>query len=196
MTRVLRLDRATDEAVAAIYVALEKQALREARHLGTQGTIRWSRYAYMRYAGQGFEIQVDLPDGAISDGYVAQAIEAFHASYARKHRWSESGAAVEGVDWTLVATVPRPPRGILKLDATGETGPGRQSSRLAWFPEAGGFTQTRVVDRRALARMGTLAGPAIVEDPDCTAVVLPGDVVGISASGNLRIDVAKEGKRA
>jgi N-methylhydantoinase A len=195
MTRVLRLDQATDDAVAAIYADLEVQALREARHLGTQGAIRWSRYAYMRYAGQGFEIQVDLPDGEISGGYVARAVEAFHASYARKHRWSETSAAVEGVDWTLVATVPKAPRGTLKFDgATSRNGAGRRSSRAAWFPEAGGFTQTQVVDRRALADIGPLAGPVIVEDPDCTAVVLPGDVVAISASGNLRIDVAREGK--
>jgi N-methylhydantoinase A len=196
MTRVLRLDQVTDEAVVTIYAELEKQALREAKHLGTNGAVHWSRYAYMRYAGQGFEIQVDLPDGKISAGYIARAVEAFHASYARKHRWSETGAAVEGVDWTLVATVPRTSRGVLKLDgATVRGGAGRRSNRAAWFPEAGGFTQTQVVDRRTLAETGKLTGPVIIEDPDCTAVVLPGDVVGISASGNLRIDIATEGKR-
>jgi N-methylhydantoinase A len=196
MTRVLRLDQATDDAVAAIYAELEVQALREAKHLGATGAIQWSRYAYMRYAGQGFEIQVDLPDGKISAGYVDQAVKAFHASYARKHRWSEASAAVEGVDWTLVATVPKASRGRLKFNgATSRDGTGRRSSRPAWFPEARGFTETQVVDRRALAEIGKLTGPVIIEDPDCTAVVLPGDVVGISAFGNLRIDIATEGER-
>ena len=57
----------------------------------------------MRYVGQGFEIQVDLPDveigGEIGAGYAERCIAAFHASYARKHRFSEPGAAAEGVDW-------------------------------------------------------------------------------------------------
>ncbi len=129
MTRVLPMARATDEMVAAIYAALHEQAQRELRHLKTDGVVRWSRYAYMRYAGQGFEIQVDLPEGDIATGYVGRAIEAFHASYARKHRWSEPGAAVEGVDWTLVATVPNASRGALKLEGASGVAAGRSSTR-------------------------------------------------------------------
>jgi N-methylhydantoinase A len=148
----------------------------------------------MRYAGQGFEIQVDLPDGEIGAGYADRATEAFHAAYARKNRWSEPGAAVEAVDWTLVATVPNAQRRVLRLAGTADvSGAGRQSVRKAWFPEAGGYVETQVVDRQALAHRGTIAGPAIVEDPDCTAVVLPGSVARISPAGNLRIDVAPQG---
>jgi N-methylhydantoinase A len=197
VTRVLRLERASDEAIAAIYRGLRAQAEGELRHLKAASDIRWSRYAYMRYAGQGFEIQVDLPPEEIGAGYAEQAIAAFHASYARKHRWSEPAAAVEGVDWVLVATVPTGAHKGLRLDGALDSGAvGRTSTRPAWFPEAGGFTDTRVVDRRALAARGTLEGPAIIEDPDCTAVVLPGDTVGISPSGNLRIDVSLGSGRA
>jgi N-methylhydantoinase A len=193
VTRVLRLDRAEDAAIAAIFRGLRSQAERDLRHLEAAGEIRWSRHAYMRYAGQGFEIQVDLPAGEVGPGYLEQAIAAFHASYARKHRWSEPGAAVEGVDWVLVATVPNGRRGALRLDGAGDgAGAGRQSTREAWFPEAGGFTRTEIVDRRALAQRGLLKGPAIIEDPDCTAVVLPGDRVSISPTGHLRIDVSPE----
>jgi N-methylhydantoinase A len=196
VTRILRLDTASDATIAAIYAGLHEQAGRELRHLA-KGSIRWSRYAYMRYAGQGFEIQVDLPDGDIGAGYAGRATAAFHAAYARKHRWSEPGAAVEAVDWTLVATMPNPQRSVLRLAATADAGgDGRHSVRQAWFPEAGGYVETHVVDRRALAHRGTIAGPAIVEDPDCTAVVLPGSVARISSAGNLRIDVAPEGGRA
>ena len=35
--------------------------------------------------------------GSSRAGYAARAAEAFHAAYARKHRWSEPGAAVEAV---------------------------------------------------------------------------------------------------
>jgi N-methylhydantoinase A len=196
VTRILRLDGATDATVTEIYAGLREQAERTFGHLGT-ASLRWSRYAYMRYAGQGFEIHVDLPDGEIGPGYAARATEAFHAAYARKHRWSEPGAAVEAVDWTLVATVPNTRRWRLKLGGSGDAdGPGRHSVRQAWFPEAGGYVATQVVDRQALARRGTITGPAIVEDPDCTAVVLPGHVARISPAGNLRIDIGPTGERA
>jgi N-methylhydantoinase A len=196
VTRILRLDEASDAPIAAIYAGLQEQAERELRLLGG-GSIRWSRYAYMRYAGQGFEIQVDLPDGDIGSDYGARAAAAFHAAYARKNRWSEAKAAVEGVDWTLVATVPKARRSTLGLaGAHGGGGAGRRSVRQAWFPEAGGYVATQVVDREALADRGSIDGPAIVEDPDCTAVVLPGQTVRISPAGNLRIEVAPQGDRA
>jgi N-methylhydantoinase A len=196
VTHILHLNEASDAMIAAIYARLRDQAERELRHLD-KDRIRWSRYAYMRYAGQGFEIQVDLPDGDLGGGYVARATEAFHASYARKHHWSEPGAAVEAVDWTLVATVPNSRRGALRLAGAANVGAAaRDSVRQAWFPEAGGYVATPVVDRQALADRGKITGPAIVEDPDCTAVVLPGNVATISPAGNLRIDMAPRGDRA
>jgi N-methylhydantoinase A/oxoprolinase/acetone carboxylase beta subunit len=73
---------------------------------------------------------------------------------------------------------------------------GRQSVRQAWFPEAGGYVATEVIDRQALAHRGSISGPAIIEDPDCTAIVLPGQAARISPAGNLRIEVAAEGDRA
>ncbi|MGE4080472.1 MAG: hydantoinase/oxoprolinase family protein [Reyranella sp.] len=193
VTRILRLDEASDATIAAIYAGLQDQAERELGHLGGGG-IRWSRYAYMRYAGQGFEIQVDLPEGDIGPCYARRAAAAFHAAYARKHRWSETTAAVEAVDWTLVATVPTARRGTIRLaGAVAGGGAGRQSVRQAWFPEAGGYVATQVVDRQALTERGGIVGPAIVEDPDCTAIVLPGQTARISPAGNLRIEIASAG---
>ena len=37
-----------------------------------------------------------------------------------------------------------------------------------------------------------IAGPAIIEDPDCTCVVPPGDTVSVTADGHLMIEIAKE----
>lgn len=33
-------------------------------------------------------------------------------------------------------------------------------------------------------------GPAIIEDPDCTTVILPGDIARISPTGSIIIDIA------
>ncbi|MBT4043670.1 MAG: hypothetical protein HOF11_09230, partial [Rhodospirillaceae bacterium] len=43
--------------------------------------------------------------------------------------------------------------------------------------------------RAALAKGETISGPAIIEDPDSTTVVLPGDLARISENGHLIIDV-------
>src|SRR5262245_64031262 len=105
----------------------------------------------------------------------------------RKHRFLDAEGAIEAVDWTLVATV---------SSDNSELGPGkigagvaRTSTRMAWFPEAGGYVETRVLDRQALAALGEITGPAVIEDPDSTAVILPGDAARISQAGHLVIDI-------
>jgi N-methylhydantoinase A len=50
----------------------------------------------------------------------------------------------------------------------------RKGVRAAWFAEAGGFVDTPVYDRYALAPGTELTGPAIVEERESTAVIGPG----------------------
>ena len=60
---------------------------------------------------------------------------------------------------------------------------------MAYFPEVGGYTDTTIADRNALAGGVGICGPAIIEDPDCTTVVLPGDVVRVTDNGHIIIDI-------
>ena len=193
-TRVMRLAPDSSSAIEAVYRGLDMQ-LRSAMERGGQGDqghqagkLRWSRYAQMRYAGQGFEIHVDLPDGPIDASYAGRAIEAFKQAYMRKHRFLDAGGAIEAVDWTLVATVSSETSELRPAEIG--AGGARAGTRKAWFPEAGSYVEARVLDREALAALGQITGPAIVEDPDSTAVVLPGDAARISHAGHLIIDIA------
>jgi len=187
-TRLMRLEAASVPAMAELYSELERRARAELALLSDAGGVRWSRYGYLRYAGQGFEVHVDLPDGAIDESYPARAAAAFHDAYQRKHRYRDEAGAVEAVDWALVASLPRPPTGEWRFAASADQ---RQGRRNAWFPEAGGFVETAVMARASIGSQG-IVGPAIVEDPDCTTVVLPGDLARIDASGHLLIDIARD----
>ncbi|NJO21977.1 MAG: hydantoinase/oxoprolinase family protein, partial [Sphingomonadales bacterium] len=106
-TRVLHLDAAaSSDAIADIYRALETRALQDVKRAASSGEVQWSRYAQMRYAGQGFEIHVDLPGGPIGPDYGKRVIEAFNEAYLRKHKFLDAEGTIEAVDWTLVATIP------------------------------------------------------------------------------------------
>jgi len=48
------------------------------------------------------------------------------------------------------------------------------------------------MDRTSLAGGAVIVGPAIIEDPDCTAVVLPGDVARLSDRGHIIIEIKSE----
>jgi N-methylhydantoinase A len=191
-TRVMRLEADMSAAIAEVYQGLEARALLDVPRLGGEAAPVWSRYAQMRYAGQGFEVHVDLPAGPIDAGYAAAAMEAFKAAYEGKNKFLDPDAVIEAVDWTLVATVPSShDRGIGRPDEIQESA--RPRSRMAWFPEAGGYVETRILTRRDLADGSTVTGPAIVEDPDSTTVVLPGDVARISDAGHLIVEISAAG---
>jgi N-methylhydantoinase A/oxoprolinase/acetone carboxylase beta subunit len=191
-TRVMRLDSAqSGRDIASVYRQLETQASDDAKRMSPAATPQWSRYAQMRYAGQGFEIHVDLPPGPIDDSYGQKAIDAFKQTYLRRHKFMDPEGTVEAVDWTLVATIP--------ANGSGATFGPRQSSeeprrgqRLAWFPETGGYTETAVVNRAALLGGATIAGPAIIEDPDCTLLVLPGDLARMNDNAHVIIEINSE----
>src|SRR5262249_58066037 len=136
--------------IAALYQGLEARALADVRRIAEGALPQWSRCAQMRYAGQGFEINVDLPTGPIDAGYGSKAITAFNEAYLRKHKFLDPEGTVEAVDWTLVATLPsRAVAGSISHSRAQMRGR-RTGARQAWFPECAGYTQTRVIDRTAL----------------------------------------------
>lgn len=191
-TRVLKLDEAdTTARLAVLYAALEKQARDEIGRVGRTGDVVWSRYAQMRYAGQGFEIHVDLPDGPIDASYPAKVVEAFRRAYMRKNKFLDDEGRIEGVDWTLVASHQATEEAAIRVAAAGGAARGART-RNVWFPEARGQTETRILTRADLAGGVVLSGPAVIGDPDCTVVVPPGDRVSLSPEGHIVIEIAKE----
>ena len=192
-TRVMMLDENAGPAIAKVYAELEARAHKDIAQFDNAAPPQWSRHGYMRYAGQGFEVQVPLPGGAIAGDFSARAVAAFNEAYLQKHKFLDPDARIEAVDWTLVATLPSGQEGAVIGQARAPDTPRRSGSRLAWFPEAGGYVETQIIDRQALANGATITGPAIIEDPDSTTVLLPGDLARLSGPKHLIINIAREG---
>jgi N-methylhydantoinase A len=58
------------------------------------------------------------------------------------------------------------------------------------FTEAAKPVRTRVVWRPSLAPGSRIEGPAVIEEPNATTLIHPGDVATVSDAGHLIIDVA------
>jgi N-methylhydantoinase A len=178
--------------IRSIFAELEARATPDLANLGGSGAVKWRRGAYMRYQGQGYEIRVDLPAGEIGPDFPVTAVAAFEAAYKTVYGYVDSGARVEAIDWFLIATVP----GLGERGATarqlagqnGATGSGSMS-RCAYFPEAGGFVETAVVNRYNLKPGERVHGPALVEERESTTVLLPGDMARVTENGHLMIDI-------
>jgi len=189
VTRLLRLDEASPGDIAAIYDGLEARLAEELARLPGAASPEFRRFAYMRHAGQGFEIHVDIPAGQIGCGFTEACEDAFRAAYLARYHTEDRSSAVEGVDWALAAVVPGS-HGLLARDkrtsATGEP----QGTRPAWFPETDGMIETAVWRREAIGPDTVITGPAIVEDAEATTLVLPGDRARLGPGGYLLIDIA------
>jgi N-methylhydantoinase A len=180
-------------AIASVYVELEAQAQRwlEAERV-TPEHRRVQRLADLRYRHQGFEITVPWPERDLS---VAAVTGRFHARHERLYTYALRDAAVEIVTLRVAAagrvrrftlpTVPTTPRHRART-ATGR--------RRVYFSGVG-WTPCAVVDRASVSAGATVRGPAIVEQPDATTVVLPGQRATVDRVGNLVIRAARAPRR-
>ena len=67
-----------------------------------------------------------------------------------------------------------------------------QPQRKVYMGEGHGFLMTPVYRRADLAPGAKFDGPAIIEEPASTTVVLPNDHVEVAQTGELVIEIARE----
>jgi len=123
LTRTIGLDgpEAASE-LAGLFAGLEARA--RALIGGSGGRpIAWQRHAHLRYAGQGFELRVAIPDGPIDDEFPTRAREAFHSRYEAEYGYAQRDEPAEGTDWFLTGGPGGDPAPAPASGSTG--GPGR-----------------------------------------------------------------------
>jgi N-methylhydantoinase A len=65
----------------------------------------------------------------------------------------------------------------------------RKPSRPVYFPETRGYVDCAVYDRTRLLVGATIAGPAIVEEPESTTVLPPGATAEVDRWANLLVKI-------
>jgi N-methylhydantoinase A len=64
-----------------------------------------------------------------------------------------------------------------------------RDERPIYLPEANGLIPCKVLDRYAMPAGQQFDGPVLIEEPECTTLVLPRDTVRVSEAGNLVITI-------
>jgi N-methylhydantoinase A len=174
------------------YLDLEQQAVAE---LGvSEGvTVRWR--AELRYAGQGFELSVDLPRNAGSGTGAYDIRHRFEREYRRTYGHELTDHRVDFVALRVIATVPpRGPRTLSSVRRALHRAP-TEPWRKAYFGREFGLIDTPVIERQDL-RAEPLPGPLIIEEYEGTTVVPPHASAMRDPFGNIVITLAKEGSGA
>jgi N-methylhydantoinase A len=154
------------------------------------GRIRIERGMDLRYVGQHHEVPVSIPEGEITRHTLPEIAARFHAAHQRLFLYSEPDSPVESINVrvTGIGTIPKTP--LASWPAGGsDSSPALKGTRQAYFPEGGGWVETRIYDGSRLRAGNRIAGPAIVEEITTTVVICPHDVAEIDRLGNVVIEV-------
>jgi N-methylhydantoinase A len=167
---------------------LEREALAELEadtHAAAQppGQVRWR--AELRYAGQGFELSIDLPSETPGEETDVVVRRRFGAEYARTYGHELAGRRIDFVALRVIATQAPQGRSFAAVKRTARTAPLAQS-RSAYFGRSLGLIDTPVIGRQQL-EAAPRPGPLIVEEYEGTTVVPPGALAGLDAFNNLVI---------
>jgi len=178
-SRLIRLSQFSNSEVNTLIAGLKASAESFVR-AGTSGRIVCEITAFMRYAGQGWEIPVPLPDKPFDDGAVDTLKELFRTSYQRffgRAIDGLEGLEIEIVTWSVKATDERPAVERHEL-ITGGRVVDPTATRAVFDPAIGSTHTYAIVERDTLAAGDRIAGPAvIVERETSTVVTTPFDAV-------------------
>ena len=194
LTRVLSIEDGVAEAIYQVYEELGARLKDELRHISAPSEkVQWRRACSMRYRGQGYELRVELPDGPIDEAFVNAARTAFEEAYRTNYGYIDNSARIEGIDWHLMAVVEQDkPITIGRTVSETAAVSSEETYRKAYFPEAGGFVEARVVDRYTMQPGQRFTGPAMIEERESTTIVLPGDIAHVTDTGHLMVEINAE----
>jgi N-methylhydantoinase A len=182
--------RADRVDAAAFERAFEKLTVLGQSKMASDGVapaaVEVRRQADMRYVGQSYELTIDIPHSA---DQIAGAVEGFHQRHGDLYGHSDASAAVEFVHLRTVHVHRAAERKTEKRAIAPGSPAAPATHRQAYFEDRG-FTQTPIYHRHTLVASQRIEGPAIVEQPDTTLVIHPGQRATVRADRSLQIEVA------
>ena len=142
----------------------------------------------MRYAGQNYEHEVDLPTLAVTDCILRDAVARFEALHQKFYGYQLAGQVIEIVNIGVRALDPKQ-RCLPSFASRGQSraAPAR-NIRLRSYGEV----TVPVHNRDKLQPNWTGVGPMIIEDVDATILIEVEDRVRVLESGSLVIEISKE----
>jgi N-methylhydantoinase A len=193
----LKLLRTADPAeIASIFGELESEArARLTADNFPPDKMQITRSASMHYQGQSDELEIEVPQGALTREALAGVEEAFNTEHERTygHRASED-EPIEVVSLRVVG------RGMPDVSRAAEVAKARLPEnvtisnpiRRAYFGQSHGWLESRIINRSELAMPHQ--GPCIVEEYDSTCVIPPGCTASLDSFGNIVIAVSQHSK--
>jgi N-methylhydantoinase A len=145
------------------------------------------RVVEMRYLGQGHEISVPLPAGKLTPADAKKLRAQYEARYERQFGLRISDVPVEFLTWSVNVSTTLP-REAFSRSSGGKSKASTKEKRVVFDPVSGKRESVPQYLRQSLAPGATLAGPALVAEPQTTTLVPRGWRCGVAAAGHLILE--------
>jgi len=153
-------------------------------------------YADLRYVGQEHTIPIPVSGPKLLVGDLGVIRDMFHREHDKRYSQSAPDESMEIVSVRLVVTIPR-------ADTLAERwlsepwqaeGAIEESKREVVFDDPEKLQMARILWRPSLPVGFTVAGPAVIEEPNSTTLVHPGDVATVGPTGHITIAIHQESR--
>lgn len=170
------------EAADAVVTDLADEAMTFVRS-GTDADVTIQRRVAMRYQGQGWEIPVELPPGRFDERSGATLAEAFTKAYVDVFGRAIDDVEIEAVSWSVRVASVVPPPSAIELRRGHDVDATPVGTRRLHDTTTGEEVDAAVLDRASLTPGTSIAGPAVIAEPQTTTVL----------GGRHRADVQRDG---
>ncbi|MBM7714994.1 N-methylhydantoinase A [Bacillus thermophilus] len=151
------------------------------------GSILFTRYLDMRYAGQEHSVKVPVPNGDWSKENRQEIIERFHELHEQHYTFKlpDTDTEIVNIHVTGFGQVDKiSPR---EIDMVSKRQNPILEVRDVYF-EQEGWLPTKVYAREYLGTDAVIQGPAIIEEKQTSTVLYPGQTLTVDKYGNLIIE--------
>ncbi len=184
-TDITLLSKENLEKINASYEKLEKEITEIFKQEGiTPEKIVYHRFADMRYFGQEHTVKVPIMGNTIKEEDLPTIAERFHQIHKREYEFRLDGNPVEIVNYHLTAYAI-----VKKVELKPITNEGRSLEKALLTEREvylnGRFQTMPIYNRDMLPIDSKIEGPAILEDPTSTVIILPNQRGVVDKYGNI-----------
>ncbi|MGI6169688.1 MAG: hydantoinase/oxoprolinase family protein, partial [Christensenellales bacterium] len=143
----------------------------------------------MRYIGQNYELQIDVPARDLEEPDMAALKDQFFREHEKNYGYYNPNAPMQLINFRseAIGNVAKPTLSRLEY-ATTDLAECKVGERQVYFSETGMVT-CAVYDRAKLGTISRVDGPCIIEQMDSTTVISPNAHFEVDSYGNLIITV-------
>jgi N-methylhydantoinase A len=183
-SRYSTLDKLDLQDLNAFFDLMLQEARSVVRSGAPTGALVQRRRAYMRYHGQGHEIEIQLPNRSLQEEDIPELHHSFENEYIRQFSRAVPGMRIEIMNWGLeVSSLPpalTPAAASVKKRQAKPRG-----FRSILCDVTGDWRKAGLYDRATLKPGDHLSGPALIMEPQTTTLVSADFSARLDEAGNI-----------